>query len=110
MEEFNLSPPAPPQCGRRLLSHLIDSRAAAKHTRPFASIPRSNNVQDGYRDISYALFANAINRLAHWIHDEIGEPDRECEPLVFLAPGDFRYQVFTMAAVKAGYIVCQLAS
>lgn len=101
----NLSPPA---CGRRLLSHLIDQRATSGHQRPFASIPITNNVTDGYRDISYAIFANAINRLARWLLDNVGTPTRPCEPIVYIAAADLRYHVLCVAAVKAGYIVRSL--
>lgn len=94
-----------PDCGRRLLNHLIDERAAAGHRRPFASIPITNRVAGGYRDISYLDYANAINRLAQWLFDHVGPPDREFEPIVYVAAGDLRYHVLSMAAVKVGYVV-----
>lgn len=98
-------PPAPPQCGQRLLHEIIDERGRNEHERPFASIPRSSRLQEGYMDISYKMLANAINRLAYWLIREVGMPSKECEPIVYVAPLDLRYQIFMMAAVKAGYIV-----
>ena len=101
-----LSPPRPlPNRGRRPLSHLIDTRSQYSHRRPFASIPRSGNVSDGYRDISYPLFANAIDRLARWMLQELGRPRTEDEALVYQATADLGHQVLTMVAVKAGDIV-----
>ena len=102
--EFSV-PPAPPFCGQRLLSHLVDERAHANHTRPFASIPRATRAADGYTNVSYRDFANAIDRLALWITDNIGHPERECETVVYLAPGDLRYQIVALAAVKAGFMM-----
>ena len=97
-------PPTPPGCGRRLLTTLIDERAKTNHVRPFASIPRTIDAADGYRDISYRTFANAINRLAQWIITQVGTSTRY-ESLVYLGPGDFRYQLLAMAAVKSGHVV-----
>ncbi|KAK4497665.1 hypothetical protein PRZ48_010318 [Zasmidium cellare] len=107
MKDLTKTPvqPAPPGCGRRLLSHLIDERAADGHPRPFASIPISRNAADGYRDVSYAVFANAINRLARWLLDNLGSPATPFEPIVYIAGADLRYHVLNVAAVKAGYIV-----
>jgi acyl-CoA synthetase (AMP-forming)/AMP-acid ligase II len=95
---------APPNCGKRLLTHLIDERAASYHRRPFFSLPKTNNLADGYEDISYANFANAINKLATWILKEIG---RSCtfQTLVYIGPMDLRYQILVMAAVKTGHVV-----
>lgn len=99
------SPPPPPGCGTRLLSHVIDERAQLQHSRPFASIPRTDNVADGYVDVSYETFGNAVNKLAKWITEHVGPPSTQDETLIYVAPGDLRYQIVCMAAVKAGYIV-----
>ena len=80
-------------------------RSQYSHRRPFASIPRSGNVSDGYRDISYQLFANAIDRLARWDAPRTGRPRTEDEALVYLAKAGLGHQVLMMVAVKAGYIV-----
>lgn len=99
-------PPAPPNCGKRLLPKLIDSRAASSHPRPLFRIPiTSNSLDQGFRDISYPVFANAINRLAHWIHAHVGPPRYDDEPFTYLAPADLRYQILFLAAVKTGYSV-----
>jgi acyl-CoA synthetase (AMP-forming)/AMP-acid ligase II len=91
--------------GYRLLPQLIDERAHANHARPFASIPRSSNIEQGFYDVSYRQFANAINRCAHWLVDTLGRPSSS-EVLVYLAAPDLRYQILAIAALKAGYYVC----
>ena len=96
-----------PQYGRRLLSAVIDERAEAGHRRPYASIPRSKDAKDGFQDISYRVFANAINRCALWIKEKIGTSSN-FEPLVYLGYSDLRYQIICMAAVKSGHIVSEL--
>lgn len=96
--------------GQRLVPTLIDERALAGHARPFASIPISNNVDDGFRDISYRVFANAINRCAHWLTESLGAPQALDTTLTYIGPHDFRYQILVVAAAKAGYVVRITAS
>lgn len=81
---------------------VIDERASATHARPYASIPLGRDPEEGYRDISYGLFANSINSCAHWICATV--PYSE-EPLVYAGPLDLTYQILCMAAVKAGRVV-----
>lgn len=90
--------------GRRLLPSLIDERARSNHSRPYASIPFSKNVADGFRDISYCEFAQAINKCALWIIDQFGRSSN-ADTLVYLGLSDLRYQILAMAAVKTGHVV-----
>jgi hypothetical protein len=64
------SPPS--DIGKRLLHVTIDKIAAETPDRIWASIPRSNNLSDGYRDVSFATFANAINRLSWFLKSNLG--------------------------------------
>ena len=96
--------PVPPNYGRRLLPSVIDERARTGHRRPYASIPVSDDIGDGYRDITYRAFANAINRCAIWIRGLINI-SQDFETLVYIGPADLRYQILCMAAVKTGYVV-----
>ena len=96
--------PSPPHgCGKRLIPQLVDERALAGHVRPLYSI--HDPVSDCFCDISYAQFANAVNHCSHWILSAIGRSLIH-ETLVYLGPGDLRYQIFTLAAIKTGHVVC----
>ena len=90
-----------PDYGRRLLPHLIDERARNSHERPYASVSVSKDPKDGFRDISYEQFANAINRCAQWLLDQIGH-SQTFEILAYMGPQDLRYQVLVIAAIKTG--------
>lgn len=90
--------------GRRLLPTVIDDRAAAGHARPYASICQSQDPRDGYRDISYTTFANAINRCARYLIDRIGV-STEFDVLAYIGPLDLRYQIICIAALKIGRVV-----
>ena len=52
-------------CGKRLLPTLIDSVAASEPDRTWASVPISQNLEDGFLDISYGQLADAVDMLAH---------------------------------------------
>jgi hypothetical protein len=59
--------------GRRLLHVTIDEISAKTPQRIWGSIPRSADLSDGYRDISYRTFANAINRLSWFLELKVGK-------------------------------------
>jgi acyl-CoA synthetase (AMP-forming)/AMP-acid ligase II len=98
-----------PPYGYRLLPQIIDERADAHHERPFAAIPRSQKIEDGFDHVSYRTLANAINRCAHWLVQSLGRP-QTTEVICYLATPDLRYQILAMAAAKAGYVVWELSS
>lgn len=96
---------APPNCGRRLIPSTLDHIAKVNPNKVFGSLPVSNtDLEAGFKDLTYGQIANAINGVAWWLEREIGRSD-DYETLAYLAPNDFRYPIFAVAAVKAGYKV-----
>ncbi|KAL8802393.1 MAG: hypothetical protein Q9200_006593 [Gallowayella weberi] len=89
----NLSPP-----DLRLIPCAIDEYARLRPQHLFATFPRSSKVIDGFRDVTFAEFSNAINRAAAWL-DVNG---CQSEPLAYLAPSDLRHIILAVAAVKTG--------
>ena len=68
-----MSREASSMAGRRLLHVTIDEIVAKTPERIWGSIPRSTTISDGYRDVSYATFANAINRLSWFFESALGK-------------------------------------
>lgn len=95
----------PADCGQRLLPTLIDYIASTDPTRPFVSLPKSTNVQDGFYDVDYHTYASAINCYSWRLKQEVGPPRHEFEKIAYMGPSDLRYAIFVIAAVKAGYVV-----
>lgn len=92
--------------GRRLLSSVIDERAANTPQKPFMSIPAGKIVSEGQKDITYGEMARAINRCAWWIEETIGGKGVDFPTIAtYLQPMDIRHPILTMGAVKAGYKV-----
>lgn len=101
-------PEPPMDCGRRLVPKLVDDIAYSDPQRPFVSIPRSSNLQEGYEDISYRAFAKAVNSCAWWIEKELGR-DQQSKTLFYIGPLDLRYLIVLLAAAKTGHIVSHLS-
>ena len=95
-------PQVEPVYGQRLIPHLIDDIAHNNPSRTFCSLAKSGDISDGFQDVSYGAFANAINRLAWWIEENLGKTST-FETLSYIGPPDLRYIVLTIAAQKTGY-------
>ena len=97
----------PPDCGRRIIPKLIDGIAAREPQRPFISIPRSPSIEDGYEDIGYGTFANAVNSCSWWIEEHLGTSSGS-QTIAYLGPLDVRYLIVLLAASKTGHVVQSL--
>lgn len=89
----------------RLLVHLIDDRARTTPAREWLSVPRTSDPRDGWRPITYASAANAVNRLAHKLVEVLGRDHMErgtFPTIAYIGPNDARYLVMVLGAVKAG--------
>ena len=88
-----------------LLPHLVEDRARTNPDAVYAEYPVSSSSYDqGFRKITYADLANAINGVAWWLHHTLG-PCQDFEVLAYIGPNDLRYPALVLGAVKAGYVV-----
>ena len=90
--------------GRRLLLTLIDERGLSSPGDTFVSIPKSADLKDGYRDISYGIFSAAVNQCSWWLEQSFGK-GRGQETIGYIGPSDLLYPIIAFAAVKTGYKV-----
>jgi hypothetical protein len=93
--------------GSQLLPLAIDAIAVGDPDRPWASIPISSKLSDGYRDVSFHIFANAINRASWFLESTFGKATSS-ETFAFIGKSDMRYHIFAMAAAKTGFKVSRL--
>ena len=101
-------PPRVTSQKKQLLNNLIDGLAQIRPESTWAKVPRDqSSYSHGYRRISYKMMANAIDGLAWWIKEQLGE-SRTFETLVYFGTWDPRYILLLLAAVKAGYKVNEL--
>ncbi|KAB8225904.1 hypothetical protein BDV33DRAFT_187225 [Aspergillus novoparasiticus] len=92
------------ECGKRLIPHVIDETARKTPDVECMSIPRSNNPHDGWKPVSWAQVANAVNYVAQMLIMQAGHPAPGTFPTVaYIGLEDPRYPIFVVGAIKAGY-------
>ena len=95
----------PPKYGRRLLPRVLDDEAISNPERPFAAIPRSEDLAHGFRDVTFGQVANAVNHIAFRLQTNLGPLKHDFETLTYVGIPDLRYNLVFYAAVKCGYKV-----
>lgn len=99
------SPTTTPKYGQRLLHVTIDEIAEVTPDRVFASLPcNDDDLSEGYEDITYAVYANAIDKLAWHIESCLG-PSSNNETFAYIGRSDIRYSIIALAAAKTQYRV-----
>lgn len=94
--------------GRRLVPQVVDELAAAVPDRVYAAIPRTADVQDGYRDVTIAELANCVNFMARWLEKKFGNSET-FETITYVGLSDLKGITILLAAIKVGYKVRFLA-
>lgn len=91
--------------GKQLLNNIVDGAARTTPDSVYAELPRSPvDLSQGFRQVTYREFANAINGIAWWLHNSLG-PSKAFETLTYIGPNDLRHNVLLLGAVKVGYKV-----
>ncbi|KAI1747021.1 hypothetical protein F4782DRAFT_522771 [Xylaria castorea] len=91
-----------PSYGKRLMPVVLDELAKANPNRLYAVIPKSTDVKDGFRDITFADVARCVNFVAHWIEQKLGRSS-SFETISFIGIPDLQGAIIFQAAVKCGY-------
>lgn len=90
--------------GSRLLPRVVDALARSNPKRIYASFPLSTDFSNGFRDVTMFELANAVNKFAYWLEQNIGA-STVFETLAYMGPSDLRYAIVFLATVKCGYKV-----
>ena len=93
----------PENAGERLMTTIIDETSKSDPQRCFMSIPQSSDLEDGLRDMSYALISRAIARCAWWREDRLGKVLDGARIATYCSPLVLRHIVLIFGAIKAGY-------
>jgi acyl-coenzyme A synthetase/AMP-(fatty) acid ligase len=92
--------------GRRNFVDVIDEIASSEPSRPVVFLPRSENAEDGWEELTFGKYANSINRFARWIVERVGHAkDGDYPTVAYIGPNDIRYLIVLAASIKAGYKV-----
>lgn len=90
--------------GQRLVPHIVDGEALSNPNRVVYMIPSGAKFSDGFRNVTVKQFADAVNRASFWMEGYIGK-STSFETIGYSGPGDLRYFIFVIAAIKVGYKV-----
>lgn len=93
--------------GRRLVPQVVDELAAKVPDRVYAAIPKTSDVQDGYRDVTIAELAQCVNFMARWLEEKFGKSET-FETLTYVGLSDLKGITILLAAIKVGYKECLL--
>lgn len=91
--------------GNTLFARHVDNLARIQPDKTFVSYAKTNDISDGFRDVTWAIFANAVNRAAHWIDNNLPVKHGEFETLAYFGESDIRYFIFVVAGNKTRYKV-----
>lgn len=94
---------SPKPYGKRLVPNVIDEVAQSDPDRTCYILPASNDTYaQGSRVLSYSVVANAINKAAWFLEDQLGR-SKTHETVAYIGPNDLRYFLLLIAAIKVGY-------
>lgn len=91
--------------GSRLITSLVDYYAEQEQKKVWASVPKGDVVSDGFVDITYEQFANAVNHASWWLESQLGVSEGHFETFAYAGPKDLSYPILAVAASKAGRTV-----
>lgn len=92
------------ECGKRLVAHIIDETARVTPHAECMAVPRSSDLREGWKPVSWAQFANAVDHAAHMLIEHAGPPAPGMFPTVaYIGVDDPRYVAFMIGAIKAGF-------
>ncbi|KAI0479311.1 hypothetical protein GGR56DRAFT_673241 [Xylariaceae sp. FL0804] len=97
--------PCSPDSGEKpqLLTEMLDNLARTKPNELYSIYPESpDSYDEGFRELTWERFANAVNGLAWWLTIQLGTASPALETVTYTGPNDFRCGAIVLACSKAG--------
>ena len=96
---------------RVLLNTIIEERSSQFPGKTYAHVPKTDDIEDGFREFSYHELRNGVMKMAHWLDGELGKlsqsrDSREC--IAYIGPNDFRYSFLLLGADRTNRKVITL--
>jgi len=90
----------------RIVPHIVDEVAKTAPNTKWVEVPRNNdNVQDGYKSLTFGQLSQAVSRMARWMEKTIGTSTSR-ETITYMdRQNDIRYIFAIIASQKTGYKV-----
>lgn len=84
-----------PALGRRLIPQIVDDLASTDPERTVYSITSLNNNLLDFRHITARQFANAIDKTAWWLVDQLGTSD-SIQAIGYIGQREFEHSEYTL--------------
>ncbi|RWA12652.1 hypothetical protein EKO27_g2467 [Xylaria grammica] len=97
-----------PAYGRRLMPTVLDDFATRSPDRVYAAVPKTNDIKDGFRDITFADVARMVNFISWWVEDRFGKSDK-FEAIGYIGITDVRGPILFQGLVKSGFKILLLS-
>ena len=81
------------EIGKRLLPQIIDAYAEHEPDRIWAAQARTNDIADGFNNITFKQLAHLVDYLAWFIEGKIGR-GQNFESISYIGSSDLRYCPF----------------
>jgi acyl-CoA synthetase (AMP-forming)/AMP-acid ligase II len=96
--------PIPTLCQQQLIPTIIDRHDVNDPRKVWVSIPHDNdNLHQGFRDITYRQFRNAVDKASYWLDSKLGASTKgSFATFAYYGPRDLRYAILLVAAMKTG--------
>lgn len=95
----------------RVLVRVAEHIATETPQRLFAVVPKSENLADGFDEVTYKQAIKAVNYVGSWLRSVLRDsPDHAFESLTYFGVSDLRYTLLTLACIKCGYKVGDFCS
>ncbi|KAI1337623.1 hypothetical protein F5Y15DRAFT_389753 [Xylariaceae sp. FL0016] len=78
---------------------VLDKLAQSNPARPYAAMPISSDVEDGYRDIAVSDVARCVDFMAKWIEDRFGRSNT-FENIAYIGTQDLRGPILLLSGIK----------
>jgi acyl-coenzyme A synthetase/AMP-(fatty) acid ligase len=83
----------------KLLIELIEEKASWLGGHTFMRYPTQNWQTEGYRTLTWRQYADAINKVACWLDEQLGQ-SYDNDTVAYLGPADARYAIILPAVIK----------
>ncbi|KAF3407185.1 hypothetical protein DPV78_000518 [Talaromyces pinophilus] len=88
----------------RLIPNIVDQLAQDEPDKLYAELPISfTDFTSGFRPVTYAALANAVNGVAWWLTETLGPAGANFPTVAYVGPNDMCHNLLIIGAVKAGY-------
>lgn len=85
----------------KLLVKIIEEKAKWTPDHTFVRFPGEGWETKGYSTITWRQYANGINKVAHWLDEQLGKSENN-DTVAYMGPNDVRY-AFVWPALNRSY-------